>query len=102
MEHKPLTLAVPGKPLTLRASATDPDGIAVVRAYFRPLADYQPYECIELQKKGDEYVGAIPGKMILPEFEFIYCLEAVDESGNGCFFPDWKTAIPYVIVPVQR
>jgi hypothetical protein len=102
VEHIAPSSVVPGKPVTLRAKVTDPEGVAAVRAYYRPLADYQPYECIVMDKHGDEYVGTIPGEAVLPEFEFIYFLEAVDEAGNGCFFPDWKTATPYVIVPVQR
>ena len=100
--HQPITFAEPGRPITLRANVSDPDGVAVVRAYFRPLADNRPYECIELEKRGDEYVGTIPGEIIVPEFEFIYFLEAVDEAGNGRFFPDWITATPYIIVPVKR
>lgn len=102
IEHEPLASATPGKPAVLRARVTDPDGVAVVRAYFRPLADIQPYEHITLEKRGDEYVGTIPGEIITPDYELIYFLDAVDEAGNGCFYPDWKTATPYVIVPVQR
>jgi hypothetical protein len=100
--HSAITSAQPGHPITLRAKVSDPDGVAVVRVYFRPLADNRPYECLELEKRGDEYIGTIPGEIIVPEFEFIYYLEAVDEAGNGRFFPDWKTATPYIIVPVKR
>jgi len=102
IRHQPITAAEPGRPITLRVQASDPDGVAVVRAYFRPLADNRPYECIELEKRGNEYVGTIPGETIDPEFEFIYFFEAVDEAGNGRFFPDWKTETPYYIVPVKR
>ncbi len=102
IRHQPLPAAEPGRPITIRAKVSDPEGVAVVRLYFRPLADDRPYECIVLEKQGSDYVGTIPGEIIVPEFEFIYFLEAVDEAGNGRFFPDWKTATPYYIVPVKR
>lgn len=102
IRHQPITAAEPGRSITLRVQASDPDGVAVVRAYFRPLADDRPYECIELEKRGTEYIGTIPGETIDPQFEFIYFLEAADSAGNGRFFPDWRTETPYYIVPVKR
>ncbi len=101
VEHTAIASTAPGKDMTLRAKVSDPDGVAVVRAYYRPMQDQQPYECIEMEKQGDEYVATIPGRCIVPEFDFIYYLEAVDEAGNGRIYPDWETAVPYVIVPVR-
>ena len=101
--HQAIKSAVPGQDLTVRARVSDPSGVAVVRVYYRPLWDLAPYECVELHREGDEYVGTIPGEAIRSDFEFIYYLEAVDQAGNGRFYPDWKKdPAPYVIVPVQR
>jgi hypothetical protein len=102
IRHQPVLSAEPGRAITVRADVNDPEGVAVVRVYFRPLADDRPYECLELEKKGDQYVGTIPGESVTAEFEFIYFLEAVDEAGNGRFFPDWRTETPYFIIPVKR
>ena len=55
--------------------------------HYRPLDETLPYESLTLIQHGNKFSGAIPGEAIRPDFDFVYYLEAVDEAGNGCFFP---------------
>jgi hypothetical protein len=52
-------------------------------------------------RNGDEYVATIPVEAIRPDWDLVYYLEAVDEAGIGCFFPEWKQGMPYIIVPTE-
>jgi hypothetical protein len=101
IEHVPIKSWRAGQPLPIEAKVSDPKGVAVVRAYFRKLDETLPYECVTLEKRGGKYVGTIPGEAIPADFDFVYYLEAVDEGGTGCFFPDWEKTAPYVIVATQ-
>jgi hypothetical protein len=76
--------------------------VAVARVYFRKLDETLPYECITLEKRGGKFVGIIPGEAISADFDFVYYLEAVDEGGTGCFYPDWEKTAPYIIVKTER
>ena len=46
-------------------------------------------------------LGTIPVEAIRPDFDLVYYLEAVDEGGTGCFFPDWTKTAPYIIVQTE-
>ena len=96
--HVPARKCKAGQPLPIEAEARDPTGVAVVRVHYRPLDEFQSYESLVLERHGDKFTGQIPGEAIRPDFDFVYYLEAVDEAGNGCVFPDWTKTAPYVIV----
>lgn len=98
IEHEPIQEWTAGKPMPIKAKVTDADGVAIVRAYYRRLDETLPYECVVLERQGNTFTGTIPGEAIESAFDFVYYLEAVDEGATGCFFPDWETTAPYVIV----
>ncbi len=60
------------------------------------------YEFITLTKQGEKYIGKIPAEAIHKEYDFMYYLEAVDETGTGCYAPDWEHDIAYYLVNVKR
>jgi hypothetical protein len=99
--HEPIRQCMAGQDLRIAATVRDPDGVAAVRVHFRPLDESLPYDCIVLDHQGDEFSGKIPGEAIRSDFDFVYYLEAVDEAGNGCFFPDWTKTAPYVMVRTE-
>jgi hypothetical protein len=99
--HKPIRRCQAGQPLPIEATVLDPDGVAAVRVHFRPLDESLPYDCVVLDRQGDKFNGKIPGEAIRSDFDFVYYLEAVDEAGNGCFFPDWTKTAPYIIVRTE-
>ena len=99
--HAPVQKCKAGQPLPIEATVSDPDGVSVVRVHYRPLDETLPYESLVLERQGDKFVGQIPGQAIRPDFDFVYYLEAVDEGGAGCFFPDWTKTAPYIIVQTE-
>jgi hypothetical protein len=101
IEHERVTSCKAGEPLIIRARVTDPDGIAVVRVHFRTLNQTLPYECLNMECDGDEYAAKIPAEAIKPDWDLVYYIEAVDEASAGCFFPEWKQGMPYVIVRTE-
>jgi hypothetical protein len=100
--HTPIKECTAGKPLAIAATVRDPDGVSVVRVHYRPLDETLPYESLVLERQGDKFVGTIPGEAIRGDFDFVYYLEAVDEGGAGCFFPDWTKTAPYIIVQSEN
>ncbi len=99
--HEPIRKCRAGQPLSIEAKVSDPDGVAAVRVHYRPLNENLPYESLVLERDGDKFTGTIPGAAIRPDFDFVYYLEAVDEGGTGCFYPDWTKTAPYVIVRTE-
>lgn len=96
--HEPIRRCPAGQDLEIATTVSDPTGVAVVRVHFRPLDEALPYDTIVLEQSGDKFLGTIPGEAIRPDFDFVYYLEAVDEAGNGCFYPDWLKTAPYIMV----
>ncbi|QOY87486.1 hypothetical protein [Paludibaculum fermentans] len=45
---------------------------------------------------------SIPASFIVPRWDLMFFVEAVDNQGNGRNFPDFDVEAPYVIVPVRR
>ena len=43
-----------------------------------------------------------PGDSIVPKWDLMYFVEAVDQQGQGWKVLDWEKEIPYVIVTVER
>jgi hypothetical protein len=99
--HEPVRQCKAGQPLPIKATVRDQDGVAAVRVHYRPMDESLPYDSVVLDRHGDQFSGKIPGEAIRPDFDFVYYLEAVDEAGNGCFFPDWTKTAPYVMVRTE-
>ena len=48
------------------------------------------------------HAATIPGGFIVPQWDLMYFVEAVDQQGHGCKVPNLKEEMPYVIVAVKR
>ena len=92
--------AVPGTKLTVHARVTDPSGVKWVRLRYRHLTQFEDYMSIEMQpdQASGLYSAEIPGEFIVPDWDLIYFVEAVDQNGNGCMVPDLELGMPYIIV----
>jgi hypothetical protein len=44
----------------------------------------------------------IPGDFVVPQWDLMFFIEAVDTLGNGRMYPDMETEMPYVIVKLDR
>ena len=102
VRHRAAQRARPGVDLPIRVTATDESGLAAVRVRYRVMNQKERWETLELLPEGDGYAGVIPGAAIDRDFDFTYCIEAIDSAGNSCFYPDWKRQAPYVVVAVER
>lgn len=94
--------AQPGQPLEIKAKVADQSSIAAVRLYYRPTRQNMEYTVLSMTPQGGEYSAKIPGNAITKEFDIMYYLEAIDEHGNGVFFPNPDIEQPYVVVKVLR
>jgi hypothetical protein len=100
--HVPPTSANPGEPMEIKAKVKDQSSIANVLLYYRPTRQNMEYSVVAMVPKGGEYSARIPANAITKEFDIMYYLEAVDEHGNGVFFPNPDIEQPYVVVKVLR
>jgi len=50
---------------------------------------------------GSEYGAVIPGEFIVPNWDIMYIIEAVDISGTGSFYPDFNGRQPFVVAKVE-
>ena len=96
--------AIPGKDLTINARVSDPSGVNWVRLRYRHLTQFEDYLTLEMKLDPDKgtYSAQIPGEFILPEWDLIYFIEAMDSLGNGCMIPDLELEMPYVIVRTSK
>ena len=50
----------------------------------------------------DEYRAVIPAEHVVPTWDVMYFIEAMDKRGNGRTHPDLNRESPYIIVKLQR
>jgi hypothetical protein len=92
--------AIPGKALPVHARVSDPSGVKSVSLRYRHMTQFEDYKSTEmiLDKATGLYKAEIPGDFIVPEWDLIYFVEAIDGLGNGCLIPDLDLEMPYVVV----
>lgn len=101
---QPVTLASPGEPLRIAATVKDTDGVKAVRLRYRHLTQYEDYNTLPmtLDSKSGAYTASIPAAFVVPRWDLMFFVEAVDNHGNGRNYPDFEVEAPYVVVPVRR
>ena len=105
VEHERVTSAVPpGQPLQITARATDPSGVRSLRLRYRHVTQYEDYQTLDMHPtaRPDEYAATIPGEFLVPRWDAMYFIEAIDGAGNGTIWPDFRREPPYVFVKLQR
>ena len=102
--HQPVTTAPVGKPLTISAQVSDPSGIKWVRLRYRSVNQHRDYRALPMLPSGgiDQYRAVIPAEDIVPTWDLMYFIEAMDNNGNGRIHPDLNQETPYVVVKLQR
>jgi hypothetical protein len=98
-------LSVPvGKPLRISVRAMDSSGVRSVRLRYRHVTQYEDYATLDMQPTGqaDEYAATIPPEFVVPEWDLMYFIEAVDRADNGTHWPNFGEEEPYVFVHLQR
>ena len=49
-----------------------------------------------------EFAATVPGDFLVPQWDFMYFIEATDRAGHGTMWPDLAKEQPYVIVKLER
>ena len=98
------SVAESGRDLVIAATIASTAKLEWIRLRYRHLTQFEDYESAELIFDPDtrKYVATIPGSFIVPEWDLMYFVEALAETGNGRMVPDMEEEMPYVIVPVRR
>lgn len=100
--HQPITACDPQKPLVLKAQVSDDSAVRLVRLHYRHMNQFQPFQRVVMQRDGSAYRATIPAEYIGATWDLMYYIEAVDEFGNGAFYPDPDKSAPYVVVTIKR
>jgi hypothetical protein len=102
--HERVRTARVGQPLRIVASVTAPSGVQSVRLRYRHVTQFEDYVALEMQPTGrsGEFAASVPGEFIVPQWDFMYFVEAIGRNGTGVQWPDLEKEMPYVIVKVER
>ena len=104
VEHERILSTPVGRPLRIVARATDPTGVKSLRLRYRHVTQFEDYRTLEMQPTGrpDEFAATIPGEFLVPEWDAMYFIEAIDGAGHGTMWPDFRHEPPYVFVRLLR
>ena len=104
VEHARPVGVRPGEPLRLTARVTAPGGIAAVRLRYRHVTQFEDYAALEMQRTSDtdEFTATVPGDFLVPQWDFMYFIEAIARDGQGIQWPDLAQEAPYVIIKLKR
>jgi len=94
----------PGKSMDVKAKVLDPSGVKWVRLRYRHVTQFEDYQSAQMQYDPQTglWSATIPGEFVVPQWDLMYFIEAVDTQGNGRMFPDMDVEMPYVIVKLDR
>jgi len=92
------------KPLTITAEVRDAAGVKWVHLRYRSVNQHQDYRTLPMLSTGKKniYQTVIPAEHVIPKWDLMYFIEAMDEQGNGAIYPDLEKETPYVVVKLQR
>ena len=90
IKHEPVTIAVPGQPVYVRAVVTDDSGaVKSVTLFYSSSRDASPLKAAMQNTGAGSYFGSIPANMLTGK-EAHYYIEAMDEEGLTAETP-WYT-----------
>jgi hypothetical protein len=103
IRHDPVLVGDPGKSIHITAGVSDESRVEKVLLYYRPTRQTMEYSVLQMKPTGeDSYTAVIPGEALTTQFDLIYFFEAIDEFGNGTFYPNPDMEDPHIVVKVRR
>jgi hypothetical protein len=105
VRFEPASKARLGQDYRVAVRVEAPLGVKSVRLRYRHLTQFEDYETLDMKPdpKTGLYAAVIPGAFIVPQWDLMYFVEAIDGAGNGRMYPDLEIETPYVIVtPLGR
>ena len=102
--HQPIATAPAGKPLTIAAEVRAPSGVKWVRLRYRSVTQFDEYRTLPMLSNGTSgrYQAVVPAEHIVPQWDFMYLLEVMDNKGHGRIYPDLNETTPYIVVRLTR
>jgi hypothetical protein len=102
--HEPLDALAPGVDVDIDCAIES--GSEIVRAvlHYRRTNQYYRWQRLALRRLDTRWTARIPGTYIVPEWDVMYYIEAVDENGQGTIAPrgDDLHEIPYWVASPIR
>ncbi len=100
----PVISASVGKPIAITVKATAPAGIKWVHLRYRSVNQDPDYQTLPMLKdaRNDEYQATVPVDQIDPEYDLMYFIEVMDNSGRGTIYPDLNKETPYRFIKLIR
>ena len=102
LEVERAPLAVPGQDLTVTTRVDSDEDLQSVTLYYRDLNQRELFTPVPMHQANGVWSATIPGMDIVPAWDLMYYVEAIDRLGNGAIGPDLDVETPYIVVPVQR
>jgi len=102
--HQPVKQAPASQPLTITGEVRDPSGVKWVRLRYRSVNQHQDYKTLPMlaTNKKDCYEAVVPAEDVVPAWDFMYFIEAMNNAGNGRIYPDLNKETPYIVVRLTR
>jgi len=98
IRHTDIVKVRSGQDVRIQVKIESPLRPAVVRLYYRHLDQSEDWNIVEMKNcRGPDYEAVIPGEFIVPTWDVMYAIEAVDISGTGSFYPDFNGRQPFVV-----
>jgi len=96
--------AKPLEPLRIVVHVTSTCGIKSVQLRYRHVTQFEDYATLDMLPDGqpDEFAATVPADFIVPEWDFMYFIEALDNDGYGTQWPDLSKEAPYIFVHLNR
>ena len=63
--------------------------------------DYETLAMKPVDEKGN-YEAVIPAEKVIPQFDFMYFIQAMDNKHRGVMYPDFNKQTPYFVVRLER
>lgn len=102
--HDRIHAAPAATALTVSADVQDPSGIKWVRLRYRSVNQKEDYRTLPMLPAGPpgRYQATVPAEQVVPSFDFMYFIEAMDAAGNGGIYPNLNRETPYIVVRLGR
>jgi hypothetical protein len=102
IRHTDISRASVGTEVKVQAKVQMAAKPALVRLYYRHLDQSEDWTAIDMTDRGgQDYQAVIPSEFMVPGWDIMYAIEAVDVAGSGSFYPDLDRRQPFVVVPVK-
>jgi hypothetical protein len=95
IRHDEVRTARVGAAIQIRTEVQAASKPALVRVHYRHLDQSEDWRFVDMRiGSNSRYQATIPAGFVVPGWDVMYAIEAVDESGVGAFYPDHENRDP--------